>query len=72
MKARRPLLTRGVPSPGWSSVLTGLALLVVASLLGYDADQEPVLFVAGVAVGVAAVWMIERGLRAEYARRPRD
>jgi len=65
-------MSKGVPSRGWNLVLTGLAVLVVASLVGYDADERPVALVAGLAIGVTGVWMIERGLRTEYMRRPRD
>jgi hypothetical protein len=56
-------------SAGWYSVLTGVALLFVAYALGSVSGDEAAPFVAMV-LAVAGVWQLERGLRAEFQRRP--
>ena len=66
------LMAMGVLSAGWYSILTGLVLLYVAYLLGsvaWEADRAAP-FVA-VVLAVTGVWQLNRGLRAEFQRRPK-
>ena len=67
------LMTRGVLSAGWYSILTGSALLFLAYVLGgipWDVDRAaPFVAVAFAATGV---WQLTRGLQAEFQRRPRS
>lgn len=65
-------MAMGVLSAGWYSVLTGAALLGVAYLLGSvpPGDDAAAPFVA-LALAVTGLWQLERGLRAEFQRRPR-
>ena len=65
------LMTTGVLSAGMYSVLTGLALLYVAILLSSVSGDKAAPFVA-VTLAVAGVWQLERGLRAEFQRRPQS
>ena len=67
------LMSVGVLSPGWYSILTGSALLYVALLLGSVTSESDAAapFVA-VVVAVTGLWQLERGLRAEFQRRPRS
>lgn len=63
------LMSTGVLSAGWYAVLTGLALLVVAFLLGsVSADDAAAPYIA-VALAAAGVWQLAHGLRAELHRR---
>jgi hypothetical protein len=64
-------MSTGVLSAGWYSVLTGLALLYVAYLLGSGSGDAAAPFVA-VALAVAGVWQLERGLRSEFQRRTKS
>jgi hypothetical protein len=64
-------MSTGVLSPGWYSILTGAALLVVAWLLG-SVSGDAAAPVVALALGVAGVWQLERGLRTELQRRPRS
>ena len=64
------LMSKGHLSAGWYSVLTGLALLYVAYLLGSVPGDAAALPVA-VVLAVTGVWQLERGLRAELQRRPK-
>lgn len=66
------LLSKGVLSAGWDSALTGVALLVVGSVLGsVPLDQDRAAGFVGVAAFLAGAWMLQRGLRAEFTRGPR-
>jgi hypothetical protein len=61
-----------VLSAGWYSILTGVVLLYVAYLLGsvsWDTDHAAPVVAVGLAV--TGVWQLERGLRAEFQRRPK-
>ena len=62
------LMSTGVLSAGWYSVLTGLALLFVAYLLGSVPGDVAAPFVA-VVLALTGIWQLERGLRAEFQRR---
>jgi hypothetical protein len=64
-------MSTGVLSAGWYSVLTGLALLYVSYVLGSIPGDAAAPFVA-VALAVTGVWQLERGLRAEFQRRPKS
>jgi hypothetical protein len=64
-------MATGVLSAGWYSILTGVVLLHVAYLLGsvsWDADRAASF--AAVAPAASGLWQLERGLRAEFRRRP--
>lgn len=63
------LMSKGVISAGWNSILTGLALLSVAYLLGSVADDDAAAPVVAVVSAVAGVWQLGRGVRAEFQRR---
>jgi hypothetical protein len=62
------VMSLGLLSAGWRSVLTGLAFLYVAYLLGSVSGDEAAPIVA-VVLAVAGAWQLERGLRAEFQRR---
>ena len=65
------LMSTGVLSAGWYSVLTGLALLYVSYALGSVSGDTAAPFVAA-ALAVTGVWQLERGLRAEFQRRSKS
>lgn len=65
-------MATGVLSAGGYSILTGVVLLYLAYVLGsvsWSDDTAPP-FVAA-AFAVTGVWQLERGLRAEFQRRPK-
>ena len=66
------VLSTGVISAGWYSILTGLAMLVAAYLLGSAFPSDVAAFPVSVVLAVAGVWQLERGLRAEYQRRSKS
>ena len=63
------LMSTGVLSSGWYSVLTGSVMLYVAFLLGSVPGDAAAPFVA-VALAVTGLWQLGRGVRAEFHRRP--
>jgi hypothetical protein len=65
------LMSTGVLSAGWYSVLTGLALLYVSYLLGSVSEDDAAAMPVALALAVTAIWQLERGLRAELRRRPK-
>ena len=65
-------ISKGVLSAGWNSVLTGSALLVVAYALGSVADDDSAAPFVAVVLGVAGVWLLVDGLRAEVQQRHKD
>jgi glucose dehydrogenase len=63
-------MSRGDIGDGWYSVLTGLAMLVVAFLLGsVSTSDDPAALVVAVVLALTGVWQLERGLRSERQRR---
>jgi hypothetical protein len=70
-KLASALLSRGVLSAGWYSILTGLALIVVGAGLASGSRDELAAGVVGVVLFLAGAWQLERGLRSEFQRRPR-
>ena len=63
------LMSKGVISAGWYSILTGLALLYVAYALSSVADSDPAApYVAGL-LAVLGVWQLGRGVRLEFLRK---
>ena len=62
------LLSKGVISPGWYSILTGVAMLFVAYLLGSAVHTDRAAMFVGLALGVTGVWSVERGIRSEVRR----
>ena len=65
------LLSKGVLSAGWYSILTGLALVVLALALASVSRDDHAAGVVALASGLAGAWQLERGLRSEFQRRPR-
>jgi hypothetical protein len=65
------LMSKGVLSAGWNSILTGVALVYAAWLVGSVNDDDRAAPFVAVLLAVAGVWQLERGLRAEFQRRPR-
>jgi glucose dehydrogenase len=65
------LLSKGVLSAGWYSILTGLVLLVVGLALVSGSRDDPAAGVVGVILFLAGAWQLEHGLRLEFQRRPR-
>ena len=63
------LMSKGVLSAGWNSILTGLALLYVAYLLGSAFSDDAAAPYVAVVSAVAGAWQVERGVRAELRRR---
>jgi hypothetical protein len=63
------LMSKGVLSAGWSSVLTGLALLFVAYALRSVADDDAAAPFVAVVLALAGIWQLVRGLRAELQQR---
>jgi len=67
------LMTIGVLSDGWYAMLTGVALLVLAYLLGgVPWDVDPAATLVGMAFLAVGLWQLTRGLRAEFPRRPKS
>lgn len=64
-------MSTGILSAGWNSVLTGLAMLFAAYVLGSVPGDAAAPFVA-VTLAVTGVWQLEHGLRAEFQRRPKS
>ena len=66
------VMTMGMLSDGWYSILTGLALLFLAYVLGgVSWDVDPAACIVGIVFLVIGSWHLTRGLRAEFRRRPR-
>jgi tetrahydromethanopterin S-methyltransferase subunit C len=65
------LLSKGVISAGWYSILTGLVLLVVGLALASVSGEDRAAGVVSVVAVLGGVWQLERGLRSEFQRRPR-
>ena len=63
------LMSKGVISAGWYSILTGLALLYVTSALGSVADSDSAAPYVAVLFGLAGVWQLERGVRLQFQRK---
>ena len=66
------LMSKGVLSRGWYSILTGLALLFVAYGLSSVAEDDAAAPIVAVVLAVLGAWQLERGLRAEFQRRPKS
>ena len=56
------LLSRGRISAGWYSILTGLALLLVAYLLGSVRDTDRAAPYVAVVLAVLGVWQLAGGV----------
>jgi hypothetical protein len=63
------LMSKGVISAGWYSILTGLALLYVAYTLASVSDSDPAAPYVAVLFAVAGVWQLWRGVRLEFRRK---
>jgi hypothetical protein len=71
MRARASrLLSKGVLSAGWYSILTGLTLLILALALASVSSDDHAAGPVALVVFLAAAWQVERGLRSEFQRRP--
>jgi hypothetical protein len=62
------LMSAGMLSAGWYSVLIGLALLYVSYLLGSVPEDDAAGMPVAIALAVTGVWQLERGLRAAFQR----
>jgi hypothetical protein len=63
-------LSKGVISPGWYAVLTGLAMLYVAYLLGtVSGEDDAAAPFAALGLGIVGVAVLERAVRRELRRR---
>jgi protein-S-isoprenylcysteine O-methyltransferase Ste14 len=71
MTVMRALLSRGVISPGWYAILTGLAMLYVVWLIAPVAHTDRAIPVVAVVLAITGIWSIERGLRSQLRRHPR-
>lgn len=65
------LLSKGVISRGWYSILTGVVLLILGLALASVSRDDPPAGVVGVVLFLTGAWQLERGLRSEFQRRPR-
>ncbi len=66
------VLSKGVVSRGWYSILTGVAMLYVAWLLSGVGDDDPAAAPVGLVLAVVGVWCLARGVRLEARRRAGD
>lgn len=67
------VMTIGLLSDGWYSILTGLVLLLLAHVLGsVPWDVDPAANLVSMAFLVMGLWQLTRGLRAEFQRRPKS
>jgi hypothetical protein len=66
------LMSKGVLSPGWNSILTGVAFLFLAYALGTGAGGDSAAPFVAVVLAATGAWQLERGLRAEFRRRPKS
>jgi hypothetical protein len=66
------LMSKGVLSRGWYSILTGVAMVYVAYGLYSVAEDDAAAPFVAVVLAVAGAWQLERGLRAEFQRRPKS
>lgn len=64
------LLSKGVLSTGWYSILTGLALVIVGLALASVSSDDPAADVVGLVFFLLGAWQTARGLRSEFQRRP--
>ena len=64
------LMSRGVISAGWYSILTGVAMLVLAYALGSSSPvEDTAVLVVAVVLTATGAWQLERGIRSELLRR---
>ena len=68
-KLASALLSKGVPSAGAYSTLTGLAMLAVGLALVSVLRDDPAAGAVGVVFLLAAAWQLKRGIRSEFQRR---
>jgi hypothetical protein len=66
------LMSKGVLSPGWNSIVTGVAFIFLAYKLGTAAGADSAAPFVAVVLAVTGAWQLERGLRAEFQRRPKS
>jgi len=65
-------MSRGALSAGWYSVLTGLAMLFVAYMLGAASEDDAAAPFVAIVLAVTGVWQLARGLRDEFQGRPKS
>lgn len=66
------LMSKGVLSAGWNSILTGVVFVFVAYVLGTAAGGDSAAPFVAVVLAVTGGWQVERGLRTEFRRRPKS
>jgi len=64
------LLSKGVLSAGWYSILTGLVLMIVGVALASVSHDDPAAGVVGVFLFLTGLWQLERGVRSEFRATP--
>ena len=65
------LLSKGVLSAGWDSILTGLALVVVGLALASVSRDDPAAGIVSWILVLAGAWRLGRSLRLVLSRRRR-
>jgi DMSO reductase anchor subunit len=63
------VLSKGVISRGWYSILTGIAMLFVVWLIVPVRDTDPAVPFVAAALAVTGIWSLGRGLLFQYRRR---
>lgn len=63
------LMSKGVLSPAWNSIVTGVAFIFLAYVLGTAAGGDSAAPFVAIVLAATGAWQLERGLRAEFRRR---
>ena len=66
------VMSKGVLSPGWNSIVTGVAFLFLAYVLGTGAGEDSAAPFVAIVLAAMGAWQLERGLRAEFRRRAKS
>ncbi len=66
------VMSKGLISRGWYSILTGVAMLYVVWLLGPAYDTDTVAPFVGLSLAITGMWCLQRGIRFEARRHRSD
>jgi membrane-associated PAP2 superfamily phosphatase len=66
------LMSKGVLSRGWNSIVTGVAFVFVAYVLGTATEGDSAAPFVAVLLAVTGAWQLDRGLRMEFRRRTKS